>query len=86
MSMDSSVDTYWMKLLVREWAHFCIFLYIGYAKKMVSLMIFLFKTNTNNFQIMTDGFLGHKIWHQGSLLCQLTNLKETELFPQFTAL
>ncbi|KAL7606741.1 uncharacterized protein LOC111900836 [Lactuca sativa] len=30
MSMDSSVDTYWMKLLVREWAHFCIFLYIGW--------------------------------------------------------
>ncbi|KAI7752017.1 hypothetical protein M8C21_009198, partial [Ambrosia artemisiifolia] len=27
--MDSSVESYWMKLLVREWAHFCIFLYIG---------------------------------------------------------
>ncbi|KVI05965.1 Transmembrane receptor, eukaryota [Cynara cardunculus var. scolymus] len=31
INMDSSVENYWMKLLAREWAHFCIFLYIGYG-------------------------------------------------------
>ncbi|GKA50704.1 RNA-directed DNA polymerase, eukaryota [Tanacetum coccineum] len=30
INMDSSMESYWMKLLVREWAHFCIFLYIGW--------------------------------------------------------
>ncbi|KAJ9568350.1 hypothetical protein OSB04_004316 [Centaurea solstitialis] len=30
INMDSSVENYWMKLLAREWAHFCIFLYIGW--------------------------------------------------------
>ncbi|KAM0032078.1 putative transmembrane protein GPR107/GPR108 [Helianthus debilis subsp. tardiflorus] len=30
INMDSTVESYWMKLLVREWAHFCIFLYIGW--------------------------------------------------------
>ncbi|XP_076952045.1 uncharacterized protein LOC143625645 isoform X2 [Bidens hawaiensis] len=30
INMDSSAESYWMKLLVREWAHFCIFLYIGW--------------------------------------------------------
>ncbi|KAL8139467.1 hypothetical protein V2J09_005488 [Rumex salicifolius] len=31
INMDDSVETYWFRLLVREWAHFCIFLYIGWT-------------------------------------------------------
>ncbi|GAB4850234.1 hypothetical protein Ancab_029530 [Ancistrocladus abbreviatus] len=29
INIDDSPDTYWIRLLVREWAQFCIFLYIG---------------------------------------------------------
>ncbi|KAL8458321.1 hypothetical protein ACS0TY_035162 [Phlomoides rotata] len=30
ISMDSSVESYWIRLLVREWAQFFIFMYIGW--------------------------------------------------------
>ncbi|KAK7845311.1 uncharacterized protein LOC112032413 [Quercus suber] len=30
INMDNSSETYWLRLLVREWAQFCIFLYIGW--------------------------------------------------------
>ncbi|RWW58893.1 hypothetical protein BHE74_00034201 [Ensete ventricosum] len=29
MNVDEALDTYWFRLLVREWAQVCIFLYIG---------------------------------------------------------
>lgn len=29
MNMDNSSQNYWLRLLIREWAQFCIFLYIG---------------------------------------------------------
>ena len=31
MNMDNSSENYWIRLLVREWAQFCIFVYIGYV-------------------------------------------------------
>ena len=31
LNMDDSVEIYWLRLLVREWALFCIFCYIGYV-------------------------------------------------------
>ncbi|GAB2269393.1 hypothetical protein Dimus_004312 [Dionaea muscipula] len=31
INMDDSVDTYWVRLLVREWAQLCIFSYIGWT-------------------------------------------------------
>lgn len=31
INMDDSSENYWLRLLVREWAIFCIFLYIGYV-------------------------------------------------------
>ncbi|XP_010535176.1 PREDICTED: uncharacterized protein LOC104810533 isoform X2 [Tarenaya hassleriana] len=31
MNMDNSTQNYWLRLLVREWAQFCIFLYIGWT-------------------------------------------------------
>ncbi|GAB2230585.1 hypothetical protein Droror1_Dr00014858 [Drosera rotundifolia] len=31
INMDDSVDTYWVRLLAREWAQFCIFVYIGWT-------------------------------------------------------
>lgn len=31
LNMDDSVEIYWLRLLVREWAQFCIFSYIGYV-------------------------------------------------------
>lgn len=31
ISMDDAPDNYWLRLLVREWAQFCIFLYIGWT-------------------------------------------------------
>ncbi|KAF8400869.1 hypothetical protein HHK36_014172 [Tetracentron sinense] len=31
MNMDESSESYWLRLLVREWAQFCIFLYIGWT-------------------------------------------------------
>ncbi|GMY34333.1 transmembrane protein [Fagus crenata] len=31
INMDNSSETYWLRLLVREWAQFCIFLYIGWT-------------------------------------------------------
>ncbi|XP_010545681.1 PREDICTED: uncharacterized protein LOC104817969 isoform X3 [Tarenaya hassleriana] len=31
MNMDNSSQNYWLRLLVREWAQFCIFLYIGWT-------------------------------------------------------
>ncbi|GAY51104.1 hypothetical protein CUMW_131770 [Citrus unshiu] len=30
LNVDDSSENYWLRLLVREWAQFCIFLYIGY--------------------------------------------------------
>lgn len=30
LNMDDSVEIYWLRLLVREWAQFCIFSYIGW--------------------------------------------------------
>ncbi|KAH1064611.1 hypothetical protein J1N35_029598 [Gossypium stocksii] len=30
INIDNSSENYWLRLLVREWAQFCIFLYIGY--------------------------------------------------------
>lgn len=30
INVDDSSENYWLRLLVREWAQFCIFLYIGY--------------------------------------------------------
>jgi hypothetical protein len=30
-NVDTSSVNYWLRLLVREWAQFCIFLYIGYV-------------------------------------------------------
>ncbi|GLT66290.1 hypothetical protein SLA2020_386610 [Shorea laevis] len=29
-NMDNSSENYWLRLLIREWAQFCIFLYIGW--------------------------------------------------------
>ncbi|KAL0010353.1 hypothetical protein SO802_005461 [Lithocarpus litseifolius] len=31
INLDNSSETYWLRLLVREWAQFCIFLYIGWT-------------------------------------------------------
>uniref|UniRef100_A0A5B7CBG1 Transmembrane protein n=1 Tax=Davidia involucrata TaxID=16924 RepID=A0A5B7CBG1_DAVIN len=31
INMDDSLENYWLRLLVREWAQFCIFLYIGWT-------------------------------------------------------
>ncbi|CAL9116200.1 unnamed protein product [Musa textilis] len=31
MNVDEALDTYWFRLLVREWAQVCIFLYIGWT-------------------------------------------------------
>ncbi|XP_074577931.1 uncharacterized protein LOC141834509 [Curcuma longa] len=31
MNVDETLDNYWFRLLVREWAQFCIFLYIGWT-------------------------------------------------------
>ncbi|CAO2815445.1 unnamed protein product [Amaranthus hypochondriacus] len=31
INMDDSPETYWIRLLIREWAQFCIFLYIGWT-------------------------------------------------------
>ncbi|XP_059644268.1 uncharacterized protein LOC132286030 [Cornus florida] len=31
INMDNSLETYWLRLFVREWAQFCIFLYIGWT-------------------------------------------------------
>ncbi|KAG2722882.1 hypothetical protein I3843_02G125200 [Carya illinoinensis] len=31
MNLDDSSETYWLRLLVREWAQFCIFMYIGWT-------------------------------------------------------
>lgn len=31
INMDGSSETYWVRLLVREWVQFCIFLYIGWT-------------------------------------------------------
>ncbi|XP_031388465.1 uncharacterized protein LOC116201384 isoform X2 [Punica granatum] len=31
INMDNSSENYWLRLLVREWAIFCIFLYIGWT-------------------------------------------------------
>ncbi|CAK9182511.1 unnamed protein product [Ilex paraguariensis] len=31
INMDNSLENYWLRLLVREWAQFCIFLYIGWT-------------------------------------------------------
>ncbi|AEE32763.1 putative Lung seven transmembrane receptor [Arabidopsis thaliana] len=31
MNMDNSSQNYWLRLLIREWAQFCIFLYIGWT-------------------------------------------------------
>ncbi|XP_052181043.1 uncharacterized protein LOC127794157 isoform X2 [Diospyros lotus] len=31
IAMDCSLENYWVRLLFREWAHFCIFLYIGWT-------------------------------------------------------
>ncbi|GAB2293506.1 hypothetical protein Dimus_027711 [Dionaea muscipula] len=31
INMDDSVDTFWVRLLAREWAQFCIFMYIGWT-------------------------------------------------------
>ncbi|KAG6727825.1 hypothetical protein I3842_02G144300 [Carya illinoinensis] len=31
MNLDDSSETYWLCLLVREWAQFCIFMYIGWT-------------------------------------------------------
>ncbi|KAA8541764.1 hypothetical protein F0562_022916 [Nyssa sinensis] len=31
LNMDASLENYWLRLLVREWAVFCIFLYIGWT-------------------------------------------------------
>ncbi|KAK7349198.1 hypothetical protein VNO77_06375 [Canavalia gladiata] len=30
MNMDDSSENYWLRLLIREWAQFCIFVYIGW--------------------------------------------------------
>jgi hypothetical protein len=32
INMDDSSETYWLRLLVREWAQFSIFMYIGYVR------------------------------------------------------
>ncbi|KAJ4822958.1 hypothetical protein Tsubulata_000316 [Turnera subulata] len=32
-NVDNSSVNYWLRLLVREWAQFCIFLYIGFSVK-----------------------------------------------------
>lgn len=32
INMDDSSETYWLRLLVREWAQFSIFMYIGYVQ------------------------------------------------------
>ncbi|PPR85371.1 hypothetical protein GOBAR_AA35318 [Gossypium barbadense] len=31
INIDDSSENYWLRLLVREWAQFCIFLYIGWT-------------------------------------------------------
>lgn len=31
LNVDDSSENYWLRLLVREWAQFCIFLYIGWT-------------------------------------------------------
>ncbi|CAB4272551.1 unnamed protein product [Prunus armeniaca] len=31
INMDDSSENYWIRLLVREWAQFCIFVYIGWT-------------------------------------------------------
>ncbi|KAL2462633.1 hypothetical protein Fot_53895 [Forsythia ovata] len=31
INMNTSLENYWIRLLVREWAQFCIFLYIGWT-------------------------------------------------------
>ncbi|RZC50249.1 hypothetical protein C5167_018680 [Papaver somniferum] len=31
ITMDNASDNYWLRLLVREWAQFCIYLYIGWT-------------------------------------------------------
>ncbi|KAG9141117.1 hypothetical protein Leryth_001613 [Lithospermum erythrorhizon] len=31
INMDNSLDNYWLRLLLREWAQFCIFLYVGWT-------------------------------------------------------
>ncbi|KAJ6792446.1 Uncharacterized protein M6B38_239560 [Iris pallida] len=31
MNVDKTPDKYWLRLLIREWAQFCIFLYIGWT-------------------------------------------------------
>ncbi|CAH9088561.1 unnamed protein product [Cuscuta europaea] len=33
INMESSVDSYWLRLLIREWAHFSIILFIGWTFK-----------------------------------------------------
>ncbi|CAI9114181.1 OLC1v1014841C3 [Oldenlandia corymbosa var. corymbosa] len=31
INMDSSLENYWVRLVVREWAHLCIFAYVGWT-------------------------------------------------------
>ncbi|GFZ11778.1 hypothetical protein Acr_23g0001630 [Actinidia rufa] len=31
INMDGALENYWLRLLVREWAQFCIFLYLGWT-------------------------------------------------------
>jgi len=39
MNVDEAPEGYWFRLLVREWAHFCIFLYIGYVTEIKILVV-----------------------------------------------
>lgn len=38
INMGDSLENYWFRLLLREWAQFCIFLYIGYICSSFSVL------------------------------------------------
>ncbi|KAL2338043.1 hypothetical protein Fmac_012489 [Flemingia macrophylla] len=54
MNMDDSPENYWLRLLIREWAQFCIFVYIGW--------IFISQDLAPNFSVMpTTKFKGETL-------------------------
>lgn len=50
INMDNSIESYWMRLLVREWAQIFIFMYIGYAVDYTPYLSFLSKTSSPQHQ------------------------------------
>lgn len=95
LNMDDSLETYWLRLLVREWAQFCIFSYIGYVYDHTLMRCMLHNSFLGRISLMkvigfplylAAGSLGHKTWPPVSLLCQLLSLKIVGLSLLFTAL